>query len=455
MTSRYRSSAAIYCWTRHSLAEDTACFVDAVDQPVDLLGHRVEVEARAVRGRHAEPRHQRLAAVVTGADRDALGIEHPRDVVWMDALDVEGHDSGAAVGRWSVEHDPGDLSEALERDRRELLLVRLDRLDPDRGQVVDRGSEPDRLGDRHGAGLELVRDLAPGCLLETDLADHVATEVEGLHRLEELAAAPERTDACWAAHLVRRQRQEVAAQRLDVHRMVGRSLGGVHDHDRALLVRPSGELLNGVDRPKRVGDEIGRDSPHLSVACELVERIELELAVVVDAEHPEVGTGSLGHVLPRDEVRVVLELRDDGDVAGAKVVQAPCVGNEVQRLRRLAREDDLPRRRRVDEGGHLLAGELELRGRAFGERVDTAVHVRVRGLVERAHRVEYLTRLLRGDRRIQVRKRLAVDLLLEDRKIGSQTLRIEPGFSPYGHTAIVSTHRGYEAAFRRKWGHPR
>src|SRR5919198_1006512 len=376
MTSRYRSSAAIYCWTRHSLAEDTACFVDAVDQPVDLLGHRVEVEARAVRGRHAEPRHQRLAAVVTGADRDALGIEHLRDVVWMNALDVKGHDSGAAVGGWSVEHDPGDLSEALERHRRELLLVRLDRLDPDRGQ-------------------------------------------------------------------------EVAAQRLDVHRMVGRSLGGVHDHDRALLVRPSGELLDGVDRPKRVGDEIGRDDPHLSLACELVKRIELELAVVVDAEHPEVGTGSLGHVLPRDEVRVVLELRDDGDVAGAKVVQAPCVGNEVQRLRRLAREDDLPRRRRVDEGGHLLAGELELRGRAFGERVDTAVHVRVRGLVERAHRVKYLTRLLRGDRRIQVRKRLAVDLLLEDRKIGSQTLRIEPGFSPYGHTAIVSTHRGYEAAFRR------
>ena len=41
------------------------------------------------------------------------------------------------------------------------MLVRLDRLEPDRLQVVDRGAEPDRLGDRRGAGLELRGQLAP------------------------------------------------------------------------------------------------------------------------------------------------------------------------------------------------------------------------------------------------------------------------------------------------------
>src|ERR671927_38253 len=44
--------------------------VEACDEAVDLLRDGVEVEARPVRRRHAELRHQRLAAVVAGADRD-------------------------------------------------------------------------------------------------------------------------------------------------------------------------------------------------------------------------------------------------------------------------------------------------------------------------------------------------------------------------------------------------
>ena len=59
--------------------------VQAFDEAVDLLGDRVEVEARAVRRRDAELRHQRLAAVVAGADRDAFHVEDLRDVVRVDA----------------------------------------------------------------------------------------------------------------------------------------------------------------------------------------------------------------------------------------------------------------------------------------------------------------------------------------------------------------------------------
>ena len=48
--------------------------MEAVDELVDLLGDRVQVEARTVRGRDSEPVHERLAAVVAGADGDALKI---------------------------------------------------------------------------------------------------------------------------------------------------------------------------------------------------------------------------------------------------------------------------------------------------------------------------------------------------------------------------------------------
>ena len=199
--------------------------------------------------------------------------------------------------------------------------------------------------------------------------------------LEQLGPAPERADAARAAHLVGRDGDEVGAERLDVDDPVRRGLRRVDDHDRAALARPRGEALDRVDRAEAVRDEAGGDDLHV---LELVERLEPQLAVVVERDQPEVGAGPLRDVLPRDEVRVVLELGDDDDVARLQLVQPPRVGDEVDALGRVAGEDDLARRRGVEEPAHLLARALERLGRALGELVDAAVHVRVRGLVERA-----------------------------------------------------------------------
>src|SRR5439155_16189568 len=94
--------------------------LDALDEPVDLPGEAVEVEARAVRGRDAELGHQRLAAVVAGADRDAVHVQHLRHVVRVDALEVEGDDPGAALRRRPVEADARDLRQPFDRLRGEL-----------------------------------------------------------------------------------------------------------------------------------------------------------------------------------------------------------------------------------------------------------------------------------------------------------------------------------------------
>ena len=82
-----------------------------VDQPVDLLGDRVEVEARARRRGDAEPRHQRLRAVVAGADGDAFPVEDLRDVVRVDPGDVERDDPGAALHRRAEDPDEVELGE--------------------------------------------------------------------------------------------------------------------------------------------------------------------------------------------------------------------------------------------------------------------------------------------------------------------------------------------------------
>src|SRR5258705_9114774 len=102
--------------------------------------------------------------------------------------------------------------------------MRLDRLEAVLGDVVERNAEAVCLRDRGRAGLELVRKLVPARALERNRADHLAAEVERLHLLEQLAPAPQRTDAARPAELVRREREEVAAERLNVDVPVRRAL---------------------------------------------------------------------------------------------------------------------------------------------------------------------------------------------------------------------------------------
>jgi hypothetical protein len=125
----------------------------------------------------------------------------------------------------------------------------------------------------------------------------------------------------------------------------------------------------------------------------------------------------------------LLELGCNNEVAGAEVVEPPGVGDEVQRLGRAAREDDLARGSGVDVGSHLLPRTLEALGRPLGEHVDAAVDVGVRGLVELALRVEHLPRLLRAHGGVEVGERLAVEALLEDREVRAEPARVELALS--------------------------
>ena len=62
------------------------------------------------------------------------------------------------------------------------------------------------------AGLELVRQLVPGRLLERDRADHVAAAQERRHRLEQRSPAVEHADAGRAVQLVAGGDVEVAVR---------------------------------------------------------------------------------------------------------------------------------------------------------------------------------------------------------------------------------------------------
>ena len=134
---------------------------------------------------------------------------------------------------------------------------------------------------------------------------------------------------------------------------------------------------------------------------------------------------------------MVLQLGDHDDVPGAERRQSVRIRDEVDRLGGIADEDDLARRGRVEERADLLARALQPLGGPLGELIDAAVHVRVRRLVERLHRLEHLAGLLRARRRIEVGEWLAVELLLEDREVGTDALGIQGGHGRTGHRGIV------------------
>ncbi len=79
-----RSSDLSYSWKiRRTVRE-------AVDERVDARS-RVVCAAKLARvvARHAEPAHQRLRAVVAGADADLVAAEDLGDVVRVDAVERE------------------------------------------------------------------------------------------------------------------------------------------------------------------------------------------------------------------------------------------------------------------------------------------------------------------------------------------------------------------------------
>src|SRR3954469_10438346 len=130
-----------------------------LDERVYFGRRRVQVRRHPGRALHAEAFVRRLRAVVPGAYGDAAAVEQLADVVRVHALELEGDRATAQRSVLRAEHgQPGHRREALERVAGDRLLVRTDVVHAERGEVVDGRTEPDRLDDRRGAGLELVRD---------------------------------------------------------------------------------------------------------------------------------------------------------------------------------------------------------------------------------------------------------------------------------------------------------
>ena len=146
--------------------------------------------------------------------------------------------------------------------------------------------------------------------------------------------------------------------RLHVDRQVRHGLGAVHDGRDAARARGGDELGDRQHRAEGVRDVRQRDEARARAEQPQV-RLEVDDAAAVDRHDADPRAGLRREQLPGHDVRVVLELRDDDLVAGARAAggRSDCatrlIASVVPRTNTISRE-----RGGVDEAAHLLARTL-------------------------------------------------------------------------------------------------
>src|SRR3954452_12844065 len=282
MTSWYIESS--FTVSARPSAEEVPYVLQPLDQCVDLGRRGVQIERRS-RGRgNSVPEADGPRAVVTDTDRDALFVEDLAHVVRVDVAEREGDRRAPVLGRGGAD-DPeaGDLRQALDRVLGERVLVGEDLVHADRLEIVDGRAQTDRLRDRRGARLELVRRRGVRRRVHRHGLDHLAAAQERRQVLQELLAAPQHADAGRAAHLVTGEGHEVGLEGLYVQRHVRRGLRGVDADQGADLLRPADYRLDRVDRAQDVGHQHEGDDLRL-LGDDLVDVGQVEPAVVGQAE---------------------------------------------------------------------------------------------------------------------------------------------------------------------------
>ena len=178
-----------------------------------------------------------------GAHRHAGAVDDRRHVVRMRALHLEGDDRPLVLGG-AEDAQRVDLPQPVVGVAHQPLLVAADARLADRGDIVERGAEPDRLHDRRRAGFELVRRIAVSDAVLEHLADHLAAAVERRHGGKMRVFAVEHADAGRPIDLVAGEGIEVAVDVAHIDVDVHRGLRAVDQHRNAVRVRDAGDLLH-------------------------------------------------------------------------------------------------------------------------------------------------------------------------------------------------------------------
>ena len=223
---------------------------------------------------------------------------------------------------------------------------------PSAVEVVDRGAEADRLGDRRRARLELPRHLVGGEAVDGDVADHLAAAEERRHRLEQLARGP-RARRCRSGRSILWAEN---ATKSASHACTSTARCGTAWHASTSTSAPAACAASASGRMSLIVPstfDIALTARSLAPSRSAVEVAQVEAVVGGERDPAQLDAALGGEDVPRHDVGVVLHVREHDGVALAQVGARPRVRDEVDRLGRVADEDDLVGAVRVDEAGDL------------------------------------------------------------------------------------------------------
>src|ERR1700732_5284651 len=120
---------------------------------------------------------------------------------------------------------------------------------------------------------------------------------------------------------------------------------------------------------------------------------------------------------------MMLELADQGLVAGFEEGCAPALRDEVDALGRSAHEDDLARVGGVQKRPHLLARLFKQLGRAGAQAIYAAMHIGIIGAVVIRDPLDHRARFLGAGAAIEKHE---TGIAREDRELALYLLRVKP-----------------------------
>ena len=233
----------------------------------------------------------------------------------------------------------------------------------------------------------------------------VAAAVEERRQAHRRLPCPhvERADALRAMDLVRRDRQQVDAHRVDVERDPAEGLGGVGVEQDAARLREAADRGQRLQHADLVVGGHDADQDRLRLEGRF-ERREIDQAVAADRQHRHAAAARF-EVPARIEHRAMLG-RHGHDVVAAPIIAiggalGHALDRQVVRFGGAAREDDVLVRR-ADHRGHLASCRVDgVAGPPAGGVIEAG---RVADLIaqQRQHRVEHARIDRRGGVGIQV-----------------------------------------------------
>ena len=277
-----------------------------------------------------------------------------------------------------------------------------------------------------------------GFLVHPGKLHHGSAEIGRRQCLKHFTLAIEESDAGRAIHFVGAPCGEVDVQSVEIHFEVRHGLACVeHEHGT--------HLVGAADNRRDVGNRSCgiahmRDGNDLrAVGDYFVRGVGTHTAFLVQVEPFERGAGAQRKFLERQQHGMVFRLGDDDLIArfqretlgglspASKRRVAECGGQQVQSCGGAGGDDDLLfafRRIGANQLGHFGARILERHGATRGKLMRASVHSGVDGAVEVRFRVDHALRLLRCRGGIEVYQRMAVDFLVENRKLAADRCEI-------------------------------